>query len=420
MNLLLKNIQKIRIEDFAYPLEDNRIAKFPIEPRDASKLLVYQQGQIESSMFKKLPDFLSPKSLLVYNNTKVIHARLLFFKETGAKIELFCLEPIHPADYAQNFQETTSCEWLCMVGNLKKWKQDALERDMVIKGRRVRLLAEKVGVEDNAQRIRFTWENLKANTPPLRFSDLLDAAGQLPIPPYLNREAVVSDEVSYQTVFNKIEGSVAAPTAGLHFTPEVLNEIDKKGIQRQEVTLHVGAGTFQPVTAKSMIGHHMHGEFISVTKQLIEDLMAYEGNITAVGTTSVRTLESVYWFGVHCLLHPESEKSEWVLDQWFAYETDGNANIDRISLKQSCQATLDYLTQTKSDTLNFTTKLLIAPGYTFRVVQSLVTNFHQPNSTLLLLVAAFVGADHWKDMYEFALNNKFRFLSYGDSSLLKR
>lgn len=422
MSSLLKKIQSIRIEDYAYPLEDNRIAKHPVEPRDSSKLLVYNKGTISESSFKKLPDFMDEGGLLVYNNTKVIHARLLFYKETGAKIEIFCLEPVQPVDYAQNFQSTEQCDWLCMVGNLKKWKQDSLSRELVIKGRRIKFTAEKLESVDNAQHIRFRWENLTKNSPSLRFGDLLEAAGQLPIPPYLNRETQTSDEASYQTVFSKIEGSVAAPTAGLHFTPEVLSGLDAKGMIRREVTLHVGAGTFQPVLSKEMLGHCMHSEFISIEKTLIQELITHLGKITAVGTTSVRTLESLYWFGYKMLKQPESQPADWTLDQWYAYGqlplNEQERMVVEIPVKEALQAIVDHLDKNGSDRFTASTRLLIAPGYRFHVVNAMLTNFHQPNSTLLLLVSAFLGGNQWRNVYNYALEHKFRFLSYGDSSLL--
>ncbi|MCK9311958.1 MAG: S-adenosylmethionine:tRNA ribosyltransferase-isomerase, partial [Bacteroidales bacterium] len=271
MKDILKKIESIRIEEYIYPLEDERIAKFPVEPRDFSKLLIYRKGNISETIFRDLPNHLEEKSMLVYNNTKVIHARLFFHKETGARIEVFCLEPLTPADYAQNFQSTESCEWLCMVGNLKKWKKEKLERELSVNGKRIQLTAEKLATENKAHRIRFTWHDLDPvkNRVKLIFGDLLEEAGQLPIPPYLNRATEASDEITYQTVFSKIEGSVAAPTAGLHFTPEVLSAIDQKNILRTEVTLHVGAGTFQPVLSEQIADHIMHSEFISVDRSFL-------------------------------------------------------------------------------------------------------------------------------------------------------
>lgn len=421
MTDLLKKIQSIRIEDFAYPLPDERIAKFPVEPRDASKLLLYRKGTIDETVFGNLPDYLEPNSLLVYNNTKVIHARLFFFKETGARIEIFCLEPLSPADYAQNFQSTETCEWLCLVGNLKKWKQEPLHRTLEVKGSKIRFTAERVGTEDRAQRIRFRWESMEG--PTLNFGDLLEEAGQLPIPPYLNRDTQASDETTYQTVFSRIEGSVAAPTAGLHFTPDVLKSIDEKGILRSEVTLHVGAGTFQPVLSESMLDHTMHSEFISVDGSFLHDLLKHLGSVTAVGTTSVRTLESLYWFGYRLLAHPDIHPDEWTLDQWYAYgqmtEWQKENEIRPIPTREALQAILDYLKKNDLTVFTASTRLLIAPGYRFHVVNVMLTNFHQPNSTLLLLVSAFLGENHWRDVYDYALEHDFRFLSYGDSSLLK-
>jgi len=404
---LLEKVKQISIKDFTYDLPDERIAKFPVDPRDSSQLLLYRNGEISRSQFRYLPDFLPENSLLVYNNTKVIRARMFFRKETGAQIEIFCLEPLSPADYAQNFQAQGSCEWLCLVGNLKKWKGGQLSRQLMVDGREVVFSAEHIGVEDKAQRIRFSWTPAE-----IRFGDLLEQAGQIPIPPYLNRESQKSDERSYQTVYSRIEGSVAAPTAGLHFTPAVLQSIDDKQIKRQEVTLHVSASTFQPVKSEQMDGHPMHLEFISADEALIRDLMAYEGRITAVGTTSVRTLESLYWFGVH-LLETKFAESAWTLDQWYPYQSHSE-----YSMQEALQAILDDLQQRGESVFTASTRLLIAPGYTFRVVSDIITNFHQPQSTLLLLVSAYVGED-WRKIYDYALQNDFRFLSYGDSSLLQ-
>jgi S-adenosylmethionine:tRNA ribosyltransferase-isomerase len=450
MSDLLKKIQSIRIEDYAYPLTEERIAKFPVEPRDSSKLLLYRKGEITESVFKNLPEHLEQGGMLVYNNTKVIHARLFFFKETGARIEIFCLEPLSPADYAQNFQSTESCEWLCLVGNLKKWKREKLERELTVKGKNIRFTAEKMETEEKAHRIRFTWKEIPEttlnalpnevsdkkinvlpdkNTTPdsqtditLMFGDLLEAAGQLPIPPYLNRDTEASDEVTYQTVFSRIEGSVAAPTAGLHFTSEVLNAIDKKNILRSEVTLHVGAGTFQPVLSEQMLDHTMHSEFISVDRAFLVELRQHLGHVTAVGTTSVRTLESLYWFGYKLLVHPDHEPDEWTLDQWYAYGQmsawQKDSTLPKVETAQALDAVLAYLDRNETNNFTASTRLLIAPGYEFHVVNAMLTNFHQPNSTLLLLVSAFLGGDQWRKVYDYALNNGFRFLSYGDSSLL--
>ena len=410
---LLDKVKNISIKDFSYDLPDARIAKYPVDPRDHSQLLLYRDGEISRSQFKNLPQYLPENSLLVYNNTKVIRARMFFRKETGAQIEIFCLEPLMPADYAQNFQAQGSCEWLCLVGNLKKWKGGKLHRQLSLNGQDVVFSAEHVGVEDKAQRIRFSWTPAE-----IPFGDLLEQAGQIPIPPYLNRESQQSDERSYQTVYSRIEGSVAAPTAGLHFTPAVLQSIDEKQIKRQEVTLHVSASTFQPVKSEQMDGHPMHLEFISVEASLIEDLLKYEGRIAAVGTTSVRTLESLYWFGVHLLesntMQSNSvEESVWTLHQWYPYEDHQD-----YSMQQALQALLDDMRAKGETQFTASTRLLIAPGYTFRVVSDIITNFHQPQSTLLLLVSAYVGED-WRKIYDYAMANDFRFLSYGDSSLLQ-
>ena len=424
MKDILKKIESIRIEEYIYPLEDERIAKFPVEPRDFSKLLIYRKGNISETIFRDLPNHLEEKSMLVYNNTKVIHARLFFHKETGARIEVFCLEPLTPADYAQNFQSTESCEWLCMVGNLKKWKKEKLERELSVNGKRIQLTAEKLATENKAHRIRFTWHDLDPvkNRVKLIFGDLLEEAGQLPIPPYLNRATEASDEITYQTVFSKIEGSVAAPTAGLHFTPEVLSAIDQKNILRTEVTLHVGAGTFQPVLSEQIADHIMHSEFISVDRSFLLTLIHHLGHITAVGTTSVRTLESLYWFGYKLIKSPEIHPDEWTLDQWYAYQqmtaiekSPHNINVDA---KDALEAIVRYLEQNGLDVFTASTRLLIAPGFRFHIVNAMLTNFHQPNSTLLLLVSAFLGGDEWKKVYDYALSHQFRFLSYGDSSLL--
>jgi S-adenosylmethionine:tRNA ribosyltransferase-isomerase len=349
---------------------------------------------------------------------------MFFHKETGARIEIFCLEPLSPADYAQNFQTTESCEWLCMVGNLKKWKKEKLVRELSVNGKQIELTAEKLETVNKAHRIRFTWREINAQNydKPLIFGDLLEAAGQLPIPPYLNRETVQTDEVSYQTVFSRIEGSVAAPTAGLHFTPDVLSAIDRKEILRTEVTLHVGAGTFQPVLSKEIADHIMHSEYICVDKDFLLTLMHYLGHVTAVGTTSVRTLESLYWFGYKLVRSPEIHPDEWTLDQWYAYKQMGAAETSphdiRIGAREALQALVDYLDRNGLEVFTASTQLLIAPGFTFHMVDAMLTNFHQPNSTLLLLVSAFLGGEEWKRIYKYALDNGFRFLSYGDSSLL--
>lgn len=400
--------QQIRIEEYDYPLPDERIAKFPLAKRDESKLLLYKDGQVSESIFKHIADYLPAGSLLVYNNTRVIQARLLFQKATGARIEVFCLEPAEPHDYALIFQQTERCSWICLVGNLKKWKDGLLTKKVTIQGEEVILSAEKKESHGDSHRIEFTWNN-----PKYTFADLLDAAGVLPIPPYLHRETEKSDLVTYQTVYSKIKGSVAAPTAGLHFTPEVLADVDAHGIGREEVTLHVGAGTFKPVKSETIEGHEMHTEFISVRRSSIERIQKNLGKIIAVGTTSVRTLESLYYIGVKLASHPDATSEELVVNQWMPYEAENN----RIPVAEALQHILDYLDRHQADKLVTATQIIIAPGYEFKVVRGIITNFHQPKSTLLLLISAFVKGN-WRTIYDYALSHDFRFLSYGDSSLL--
>lgn len=400
--------QQIRIEEYDYPLPDERIAKFPLAKRDESKLLLYKDGQVSESVFKHIADYLPAGSLLVYNNTRVIQARLLFQKATGARIEVFCLEPAEPHDYALIFQQTERCSWICLVGNLKKWKDGFLTKKVAIQGEEVILSAEKKESHGDSHRIEFTWDN-----PKYTFADLLDAAGVLPIPPYLHRETEKSDLVTYQTVYSKIKGSVAAPTAGLHFTPEVLADVDAHGIGREEVTLHVGAGTFKPVKSETIEGHEMHTEFISVRRSSIERIQKNLGKIIAVGTTSVRTLESLYYIGVKLTSHPDATSEELVVNQWMPYEAENN----RIPVAEALQHILDYLDRHQADKLVTATQIIIAPGYEFKVVRGIITNFHQPKSTLLLLISAFVKGN-WRTIYDYALSHDFRFLSYGDSSLL--
>lgn len=400
--------QQIRIEEYDYPLPDERIAKFPLAKRDESKLLLYKDGQVSESVFKHIADYLPAGSLLVYNNTRVIQARLLFQKATGARIEVFCLEPAEPHDYALIFQQTERCSWICLVGNLKKWKDGLLTKKVTIQGEEVILSAEKKESHGDSHRIEFTWNN-----PKYTFADLLDAAGVLPIPPYLHRETEKSDLVTYQTVYSKIKGSVAAPTAGLHFTPEVLADVDAHGIGREEVTLHVGAGTFKPVKSETIEGHEMHTEFISVRRSSIERIQKNLGKIIAVGTTSVRTLESLYYIGVKLASHPDATSEELVVNQWMPYEAENN----RIPVAEALQHILDYLDRHQADKLVTATQIIIAPGYEFKVVRGIITNFHQPKSTLLLLISAFVKGN-WRTIYDYALSHDFRFLSYGDSSLL--
>ena len=402
-----KDTKHIKISEFNYPLPDERIAKFPLSNRDESKLLVYRQGEVSEDRFTSLPDYLEPGEMMVFNNTKVIQARLHFRKETGALIEVFCLEPIAPNDYVLSFQQTQKCSWLCMVGNLKKWKEGTLKREVEVKGKTITLSATRGECRGTSHWIDFEWDDDL-----LTFADVLEAVGELPIPPYLNRETQESDKQTYQTVYSKIKGSVAAPTAGLHFTERVLKALDEKGIDREELTLHVGAGTFKPVKSEEIEGHEMHTEYISVNKGTIEKLIAHGGKTIAVGTTSVRTLESLYYIGILIHLNPEANQEELHVKQWMPYEPH-----PALTPVESLQNILDYLKRNNMEALHTSTQIIIDPGYEYKIVKKIVTNFHQPQSTLLLLVSAFVKGD-WKKIYDYALSHDFRFLSYGDSSLL--
>ena len=417
----------IKISDYNYDLPDERIAKFPIAQRDHSKQLVYKHGEVSDDVFHHLPTYLPQGSLMIFNNTKVIQARLHFRKETGALIEVFLMEPAEPTDYELMFQTTGHCSWLCMIGNLKKWKEGSLKRDFEIKGNKLTLSAtmrrgDALGSE--AQKmvakgggtnywVDFDWDNDKVS-----FAEILEAVGELPIPPYLNRKTEESDKTTYQTVYSKIKGSVAAPTAGLHFTDAVLKDLDAHGIDREEVTLHVGAGTFKPVKSLEIEGHQMHTEYIVVHRRSLEKLIKHECRVIAVGTTSVRTIESLYYMGVHLLKHPEANEDDLHVKQWDPYELSEDGNlVDGITPMQAIQAIIDYLDRNGLEALHSSTQIIIAPGYQYKIVKMLVTNFHQPQSTLLLLVSAFLKGD-WKKVYDYALSHDFRFLSYGDSSLL--
>ena len=403
----MEDTKHIKISDYNYPLPDERIAKFPLKERDSSKLLVYSHGEIEERVFTSLQEYIEPGSLMIFNNTKVIQARLHFRKETGALIEIFCLEPIKPNDYVLNFQQTEHSAWLCMVGNLKKWKEGPLHKEMTVKGKPLTLTATRGECHGTSHRIDFSWDNSEVT-----FADILEVFGELPIPPYLNRETQESDKETYQTVYSKIKGSVAAPTAGLHFTERVLDTLRNKGVDLEEVTLHVGAGTFRPVKSEEIAGHDMHTEYISVNRQTIEKLLKHGGETTAVGTTSVRTIESLYYIGVILESRPEASQEELHVKQWMPYENETN-----ITPIQALQNILDYMERNHLDALHTSTQIIIAPGYEYKIVKRIVTNFHQPQSTLLLLVSAFVKGD-WRKIYDYALSHDFRFLSYGDSSLL--
>ena len=410
------NNEPLLIETYNYDLSDERIAKYPLAERDSSKLLVYKNGEISESVFSNISEILPDNCLLVCNNTRVIHARIVFHKSTGARIEVFCLEPIGPSDYVLSLSSTTGCEWICLVGNLKKWKGGKLTQPVEMGGETVLFSAEKISTEGNTHRIRFSWDNDR-----VAFSEILESIGELPIPPYLNRDTEESDEESYQTVYSRIEGSVAAPTAGLHFTDAVFASLKKKNIKVEELTLHVGAGTFQPVKTDDVSEHVMHTETIIVPLKTIKHIRKKSGNIIAVGTTSVRTLESLYYVGSSLSLRDFPLKGEngaqepvvLKVGQWEPYTLPENP----ISANEALQNIIDYLEENGLDTLHAETQILIKPGFQFRIINGMITNFHQPKSTLLLLVSAFVG-DNWKNIYNFALENNFRFLSYGDSSVL--
>jgi S-adenosylmethionine:tRNA ribosyltransferase-isomerase len=398
--------KEIHISEYNYELPDERIAKFPLAERDSSKLLVYRHGTVGESVFHDLPSLLPQGALMVFNNTKVIQARLHFRKETGALIEVFLLEPAEPSDYELMFQTTGRCSWLCLVGNLKKWREGTLSRTITIQEESVIVKATRRGEHGTSQWIDFEWSGERS------FAEIIDAMGELPIPPYLNRETQESDKTTYQTVYSKIKGSVAAPTAGLHFTPEVLAAVDAHGIEREELTLHVGAGTFKPVKSEEIEGHEMHTEYVSVRRDTIRKLIAHDGCAIAVGTTSVRTLESLYYMGLKVIKNPDASEDELHVNQWEPYDTETT-----VSTVESLTALGDWMDSHKLEVLHSSTQIIIAPGYEYHIVKMLVTNFHQPQSTLLLLVSAFVKGD-WHKIYDYALANDFRFLSYGDSSLL--
>ena len=420
-------MEKILIEDYNYPLPDERIAKYPLAERDQSKLLVYRAGEVTEDRFCHVGEYLPAGSLLIYNNTRVIQARLEFHKGAvdgatrkagddarGARIEIFCLEPLEPHDYQLALGATDGCTWTCMIGNAKKWKNGALALSVdCTTGEHFTLYAERGEQTGNTFSVHFSWQS-SSN---LSFAEILDAVGELPIPPYLNRKTEENDKTTYQTVYSRIKGSVAAPTAGLHFTNNVLNGLREKSIQTAEVTLHVGAGTFQPVKVADANQHTMHTEIIAVPKDTIRIIIENLGHIVAVGTTSMRTLESLYFLGtqLYTTQHNSTQYNTTLsVSQFEPYEKEY-----RLTTREALQAIVDYLDSTEQDVLHAETQIMIKPGYHFRIVDQLITNFHQPKSTLLLLVSAFVGGD-WHRIYDYAMAHDFRFLSYGDSSILFR
>ncbi len=392
----------LSISDYNYPLPDERIAKYPLPQRDHSKLLIYKDGAVSEDRFFRVGDYIPAQSLLVYNNTRVIQARLVFHKPSGARIEIFCLEPLVPHDYQLSLSSTVGCTWKCMIGNAKKFRDTSIDLPLQVADSTVLLRAAKGEQTGNTFAVTVSWDG------DMSFAEILDAAGELPSPPYLNRPTEESDKTTYQTVYSRIKGSVAAPTAGLHFTDAVLADLRQRGIKTTELTLHVGAGTFQPVKTEDANLHTMHTEIIAVSRQAIADILANLGHVVAVGTTSMRTLESLYFLG--CMLH-EGDTSMHV-PQFMPYEQEWT-----LPTNEALHTLVNYLDDTRQDTLHAETQIMIKPGYRFRVVEQLITNFHQPKSTLLLLVSAFVGED-WKKIYDYALSHDFRFLSYGDSSIL--
>ena len=416
----------IHIQDYNYHLPDDRIAKYPLQQRDSSKLLVYRHGDITQDTFRNIPHYLPQGALMVFNNTKVIRARLHFRKQSspdnnqpGALVEIFLLEPALPAEYQENFSRRDQCRWYCLVGNSKKWKQGQLQRTLNIDGQDITLSAQRISTNGTSQVIQFSWDGLHT------WSEIIEACGELPIPPYLNRKTEASDLQTYQTVYSKIKGSVAAPTAGLHFTPAVLAALDAHGIEREEVTLHVGAGTFKPVKAQEIGDHDMHTEHIAVHRHTLSKLLAHDAAAIAVGTTSVRTLESLYYMGLTAqqLLHSgkaTGDAAELHVPQWAPY----GDHMPTTTPTEALTALLAYMDHFDLDVLQSSTQIIIAPGYDYKIVRMMVTNFHQPQSTLLLLVSAFINQPRkacngdWHTIYDYALAHDFRFLSYGDSSLL--
>jgi len=404
----------LSIDDFDYPLPDNRIAQYPLAERDASQLLLYKNGTISQTVFSNIGEHLPANSLLLFNDTKVFQARIIFYKSTGAKIEIFCLEPAAPtADYQVAFSNPGHCYWKCLIGNNKKWKSGSLKLSVNLDGETAILKAEKVEQMGETSIVRFSWEPAH-----LSFAALLDQSGLVPLPPYIHREADTTDKDRYQTIYARLKGSVAAPTAGLHFTDRVFQSLAQRNITSAYLTLHVGAGTFKPVSAPTLGEHEMHAEQISISTQVLKQLitLSEEGEprtIIPVGTTSMRTIESFYWLGVRRLKGKMDEENPAV-KQWDPYDPAFDTGV---SFHDSMKALLDFLERSDSTILIASTQLIIAPGYRYRVAGGLITNFHQPRSTLLLLVSALIG-DDWKKVYSYALENNFRFLSYGDSCLL--
>ena len=401
-----KVIRNININDYNYDLPDEKIAKYPLDERDMSKLLVFDGDKIEEDRFRNISTHLPAGSLLLFNDTKVINARMIFEKETGARIEVFCLDPISPSDYAQAFAQNGRCSWKCLVGNSKKWKDGRLKKSIIVDCKNLDLYITRVREIGNSFEILFEWDN-----PDICFSQIIDVAGNIPIPPYLNRNSEDIDKVRYQTVYSHYQGSVAAPTAGLHFTERVMGDLKKCNIQSDAVTLHVGAGTFQPVKTDNAAEHEMHTEHFIVKRTTIEKIVQYLGNITITGTTTVRTVESLFCVGAQIFENKDVDAEEFHVSQWEAYEYK-----DKYDAREILDNLLSWMTAKGLEYIRCATQIMIVPGFRFRITDRLITNFHQPKSTLLLLLSAFIG-DEWRKVYGYALENNFRFLSYGDSCL---
>jgi S-adenosylmethionine:tRNA ribosyltransferase-isomerase len=402
-------IEDINLEDYNYDLPEERIAQYPVSERDLSQILIYRKDKISKDIFRNISKYIQSDSLLVFNNTRVIKARILFPKESGAVIEILCLEPLNPAEYELSLGSEGPVEWKCLVGNIKKWKNNSILYQFTRKGKEYALTAEKIRPEGEAWRILFSW-----NCPHLSFGQVIEIAGHIPLPPYINREDEPEDNNRYQTVYSVVKGSVAAPTAGLHFTANVFESLHEKQINSAQITLHVGAGTFKPVKTNKILDHEMHCEHFTVKKEIVRLFLLYPENIIAVGTTSVRTLESLYWLGARLLNNKSDENADFSLSQWEVYKQKTD-----ISVKESMEALLFHMDKHKLESINASTSILIVPGYKFRMINGIMTNFHQPRSTLLLLISAWTGKN-WKKIYKFAYDNNFRYLSYGDSSLLMR
>lgn len=398
---------ELDINDYDYDLPESRIAQYPAAERDKSQLLISKGENISKDIFRNIDKYLPSGSLLVFNNTRVIRARLLFRKDSGAVIEILCLEPLLPYDYSLSFGSKNPVEWKCIVGNLKKWKSGILKTVFTSEGVEKNLFADKLATEGDTCRIRFTWDDKD-----LSFAEVIEACGHIPLPPYINRSDEKEDNIRYQTVYSSVNGSVAAPTAGLHFTNSVFSNLESAGIKIAEITLHVGAGTFKPVKSENIYQHEMHTEHFFVDKKTLKSLLAYQGKIIPVGTTSVRTLESLYWLGVKLMSDGLKATVELSVGQWEAYDLPQSVTVE-----ESLEMLLSYMRRDNKTFISASTSILIMPGYEFRMTSGIITNFHQPKSTLLLLISAFAGK-RWKELYIFALENDFRFLSYGDSSLL--